>query len=104
MAKRPEQSEIPMEGPGVSPVRYKDLDRLSDQFQDKKEERSLMSEEITKIEQLICDKMQEYGLTKYRYRDQEVIYKPGKIHIKIKTVKAEGAEANGVDDSEDVPT
>lgn len=84
-----------MEGPGVSPVRYKDLDRLSDQFQDKKEERSEMSEEITKLEQRICDKMQEYNLTKYRYRDQEVIYKPGKIHIKIKTVKAEGATANG---------
>lgn len=101
---RPKQEEIPMEGPGVSVPRYKDIDRLADQYHDKLEERSTISEEITKLEGKLADKMNEYQLQKYRYRDQEVILKPGKTHVKVKAVKAEGAEANGADDSEDVPT
>lgn len=95
MAKRPEQSEMPIEGPGVSPVRYKDIDRLADQYHDKLEERSTISEEITKLEGKLADKMNEYQIMKYRYRDQEVILKPGKTHVKVKAVKAEGVTANG---------
>lgn len=39
--------------------------------------------------------MATLGLTKYRFSDQEMILKPGKTHVKVKTVKVEGVEGNG---------
>jgi len=97
---RAKQEEMPIEGPGVSLPRFKDIDRLADQFHDKLEERATISEEITKIEGRLIDKMKEHELTHYRYRDQEVIYKPGKVHVKVKAVKAQAAATEITDDSE----
>lgn len=88
---KPVQSEIPIEGPGVSVPRFKDIDRLADQYREKLEESATIAGEKTKLEKRLIDAMQEHGLTKYKYRDQEVIYKPGIVHVKIKAVKAEGS-------------
>lgn len=46
----PKIQELPgVEGPGVSPLKIKELDRLGDKMNDKLEERGKLSGEITKI-------------------------------------------------------
>ena len=87
-----------MEGPGVALPKHKDLDRLGDKYKTLLEQRAETSTEITKVEGRIADAMSEKGLTRYVYSDQEMILKPGKTHIRIKTIKAEGVEANGESD------
>lgn len=81
-----------MEGPGVSLPKHPDIDRLADKLDGLLEDRSEISTKITDAEGRLIEKMEEHGLQKYRYRDKEVIYKPGKKHAKVKCVKAEGAE------------
>ena len=83
------------QGPGVAPERHKDIDRLADKFCELLEERSGLSESIGKTEDAIKEKMKEKGLTRYQYRDQEVVYKPGIDHIKVKTVKVKAGEGDG---------
>lgn len=83
---------MPIEGPGISPVKYKDIDRLGDKFIDVRDKKAELATELGKIEERIAEKMTEHGITKYRFADQEVILKPGKTHVKIKTVKSEGVD------------
>ena len=89
---RPKQSEMPIEGPGVSTPRFKDLDRLADQFIEIRDSKAELAAELGTIEVKIAEKMVEHGLSRYKFSDQEVILKPGKQHIKIKTVKVESGE------------
>lgn len=91
---RPKQSELPVEGPGVSVPRVAAIDRLADELDELLDDRSSISEKVTKIEGKLIEKMEEHGLKKYKYRDREVIYKPGKIHVKIKAVKAAGKDGD----------
>lgn len=87
-----DQTEMPIEGKGVSPVKDKKLDKLCDDFLDKIDTRATLSEEITATETKILDRMEELKVTVHRFRDQLARIKPGKAHVKIKTVKA---DANG---------
>ncbi len=81
-----------MEGEGVAPVKDKKLDKLCDEFLDGIDSRAKLSEEITATETKILDRMEELGVSVHRFRDQIAKIKPGKPHIKIKSVKA---AANG---------
>lgn len=83
-----------MQGEGVAPLRYKDIDRLADKFIEVRDSKAELAKELTKIEGRIAEAMEEHGITKYTFSDQEVILKTGKTHVKIKTVKAEGVESN----------
>lgn len=87
-----------MEGAGVAPLRYKDIDRLADKFIEVRDQKAELAAELGKIEGRIADAMVEHGITKYTFSDQEVILKPGKTHVKIKTVKAEGVEIDPDDE------
>jgi hypothetical protein len=90
MAKaKVEQTEIPMEGPGVAPVKDKKLDKLCDMFIDLRDGRAKLAEELGATEVKILDRMTELGITVHRFGDQIAKIKPGKNHIKIKTVKAD---------------
>lgn len=91
MAKRPKQEEIPMKGPGVAPVKDKKLDALADKFVEMRDEKSKLAEEMTNIEANIVARMQEIKCESYRYADREVKITKGKVHVKVKTVKNEGA-------------
>ena len=90
---RAKQEEMPIEGPGVSVPRYRDIDRLADEFHELLTERAEISEKIGTVEKKILEKMVEKGLTSYKYRDQQVVFKVGKNHIKIKTIKADTDKA-----------
>lgn len=95
----PKIQELPgVEGPGVSPLKIKELDRLGDKMNDLLEERSKLSGNVTKLEGQMAEIMQERGITKYHWSDKVMEIKTGKIHIKVKTVRAEGVES---DDSEE---
>ena len=83
-----------MEGPGVGQPKYKDLDKLADQYVDVRDEKAALATKLGKIEGQIVDKMIEKGIRTYRFSDQEVTIKPGTTHIKIKTVKVDTA-SNG---------
>lgn len=101
---RPKQDEMPISGPGVDVPRHKDIDRLADKFVDLLDERSTLSTEIGQTEAKLKEKLKEKGLTKYRYRDQEVVYKPGKDHVKIKTIKADSTGNGQAELGEEPPT
>ncbi len=96
---RPKQEELSgVEGPGISPVKIKELDRLADRFIEKRDAKADLASDITKIEGQMAEIMEEHGISKYKFSDQEVVLKKGKVHIKVKSVKVEGAAANGDED------
>lgn len=82
-----------MEGKGVAPVKDKKLDALADDFIEKRDKKAKLAEEMTAIESKIIDRMKEIDAELYRYADREVRIEQGKAHVRIKTVKNEGAEA-----------
>ena len=87
---KPEQTDALEEGgPGVGVQKDKKLDALADKFSELVEERAGVSENITKVEGQIIDRMKEIGVKVYKYADRVVKIKDGKAHVKIKTVKAE---------------
>lgn len=92
---RIKQTEIPMEGEGVAPVKYKDLDRLGDKFIEIRDEKAELATALGKVEASIIEKMIEKGIAKYRFGDQEITVKPGKEHVKVKTVKVDGEASEG---------
>src|SRR5437899_1708974 len=90
---RPRQEDLAgVEGPGVSPARYKDIDRLADKFIETRDEKADLAGKLTKIEGQIAELMVDHQITKYTFSDQEVILKPGKTHVKVRTIKTEGAD------------
>jgi hypothetical protein len=97
---RPEPGELGLKGQGVEAVVHKDINRLADKFEDLLTQRASLSEQIGDTETALMEKMKEKGLEKYRYRDQMVTFKPGKDHIKIKTVKADSGKSNGAVETE----
>lgn len=94
---------MPIEGPGISVPKIASIDRLADELEEVLDEKSSLAEKVTKIEGKIIEKMEEHGLKKYRYRDREVIYKPGKIHVKLKSVKAAGKDGDASSSGADEP-
>lgn len=98
------QEDLPaMEGPGVAPPKFKDLDRLGDKFIDVRDQKAALAEKLGDIEKQIAEKMVEHGMGRYKFSDQEIILKPGKTHIKIKTVKAVADDGPGEVDPDDEP-
>ncbi len=78
-----------MEGKGVAQVSDKKLDALGDKFIEVRDEKAALAERLGETEQEILARMNELGVTVYKFADQVCTVKPGKNHIKIKTVKAE---------------
>lgn len=93
MAKNSEQLDaLENEGAGVGKVKDKVLDRLADEYTETRDAKADLAETMTKIEGKIIDRMIEKQIQVYRYADKQVTVKQGKAHVKIKTVKNEGAE------------
>lgn len=90
---RPKQTEIPMEGPGVTKPQYKELDKLGDAFIDVDDQIEELKTELSGIEQRLILKMREYNLGKYRFGDYEITLKEGAIHAKVKEVKVKDGKA-----------
>jgi hypothetical protein len=92
---RPRATDLPgIEGPGVAPVKIKELERLGDKFIEIRDEKAELASKLTKLEAQMAEIMEEHKLTKYQFSDQEIAIKKGKVHIKIKSVKAEGVEVD----------
>ncbi len=88
---RPKAQDLPgVEGPGVSPPKIKELDRLGDKFIEIRDDKADLASKLTKVEAQMAEIMEDQGLTKYQFSDQEMILKRGKVHVKVKTVKVEG--------------
>lgn len=94
---RPKQTELQVEGPGVSPVKYKDLDKLGDEFIEIRDKKAELAEEMTATTAAIVKAMHEHEIDIYRFGDQEIEIVSGKEKIKIKTVTAEGADGQDPD-------
>ena len=91
----PKIQDLPnMTGEGVAPLKIKELDRLGDKMNDLLEERSKLSAQVTKVEGQMADIMNERGILKYHWSDKVMEIKQGKLHVKVKVVKAEGVEDN----------
>lgn len=82
-----------VDGPGVAPVKVKKLDVLGEKFITARDDKALLAEEMTAIEKNMAEVMAENNITRYRFSDQEMFLKPGKTHVKIKTVKSEGSDS-----------
>lgn len=100
MAKKPKQEEIPMEGPGIAPVKDKKLDALCDSFIDTRDSKAKLAEELGETEAKILDRMGELGIKVHKFGDQIATIKEGKNHVKIRTVKAESNGEAEEDDTE----
>lgn len=81
----------------MSPVKIKELDRLGDKFIEIRDDKADLAGKLTKVEAQMAEIMEEHGVTKYQFSDQEIILKRGKVHVKIKSVKAEGVEVNRIE-------
>lgn len=96
---RPKQDDIPgVEGPGVSPPKIKELDRLGDKYVEIRDEKAKLAGKLGDVERKMAEIMVENGISKYQWSDQEIIVKPGKTHVVVKTVKAEGVEVDPDDE------
>jgi len=84
----PKTPDLPaMEGPGVAEVKDKKLEKLADDFCEKRDAKAELAEQMTGVETKILDRMAELGINRFRYADREAIIKPGKNHVRIKVVK-----------------
>lgn len=95
MAKRPKQDEIPLKGTGVEITTDKKLIELGDKFIDQRDEKATLTTELGKTETAILDRMAILGLERFRFGDQLAVLSTGRKHVKIKTVKNEGAPTDG---------
>lgn len=85
---RPKAQDLPgVEGPGVAPVKYKDLEKPGDEFVELRDDKAELATKMTGVQTKIIDKMIEKGITKYRFSDQEIELIDGKRKVKVKTVK-----------------
>ena len=92
---RPKALELPgVEGEGVSLPTDKRLEKLGNDFIECRDAKAAQAETLTKIEAKILDRMNELKITSYRFHDQVMEIKEGRVHIKIKTVKV-GVETDG---------
>lgn len=99
---RPQSQDLPgVEGPGVAPVRYKDIDKLADKFIEIRDEKAVLAGKLGKLETSIAELMVDKGITRYTFSDQEVILKSGRTHVKVVTVKA--VDESSKDDPDDEP-
>ncbi len=78
------------EQPGVGVVKDKRLNSLADSFCDDRDAKAELATKMTATEAKIIERMQELGVTIFRYSDREVRLKAGKNHVKVKTVKVDG--------------
>lgn len=92
MAKEKQLDALADAEPGIGVVKDKKLNALADEFTELRIEKSEMAEKMTAIEGKIIDRMQELKIPAYRYDDRMVTIKFGKTHVKIKTVKVDGAQ------------
>jgi hypothetical protein len=98
MAKAPKQEEMPIEGPGVAPVKDRKLDNLCDSLLEDRDSKAALAEKMTATEAKILDRMAELLITVHRFGDQLATIKVGKNHVKIKTIKTgDDNEAPGED-------
>lgn len=93
--RQSETQDLPaMEGPGVAPVRIKELDRLGDKMTEMLEDRAAISEKVSDTEKKMAEIMAERGITKYKWSDKEMLIKIGATHVKVKTVRNEGVSGD----------
>lgn len=92
MAKLEQTDALEGEGAGVGIKKDKKLDALADKFTDLRDEKATLAEKMTETEGKIIERMQEVGITIYRYADREVRIKPGNPHVKVKTVTVGATE------------
>lgn len=87
---RPKAQDLPgVEGEGVAPIKDKKLEQLGDEFIEIRDKKAELATELTGIETKILDRMREKGIEVFRFGDQEMKLKPGKTHVKVKTIKSE---------------
>lgn len=91
-AKLKPQDLPAMDGPGVAVVKDKKLDALCDEFVEVRDEKAALAEKLGELEAQILDRMVELEITVHKFSDQVATIKPGKNHVKIKTVKTGAAE------------
>src|SRR5262245_4460382 len=87
------QEEIPMEGPGVAPVKIKAIDKIAEEYIEERDKRlAALAAEVTAKTQLIealhfhSDQLQQPdGSLQYRFDDQVITLIPGKEKLKVST-------------------
>lgn len=96
---RPKPQDLPLgNAPGVSLPKVKALETLGYKFIDIRDQKATLAEELGTIEKKMLDLMAEKGIERYRFGDQELNLKPGKNHVKIRTVKTEASDQEPPED------
>ncbi len=95
----PKQHDLPIEGPGIAPVRIKSVDELAEAYIKERDRRVRMTpREVTAKNELI-DELHKHadkigrdaeGVLRYEYDDIVIELRPGK-----ETLKVRAADDNG---------
>ncbi len=94
-AKRKKQTELPIEGPGVAPVKIKELDAAAADYVDVRDRRMSLTEKEIEAKRDLIHLMHKHeeklgrdgdGVLRYKYDDENLVVelKPGDETLKVK--------------------
>ena len=102
-AKRKKQTELPIEGPGVAPVRIKELDDAVLTYVNARDRRMQLTEKEIEAKRDLIHLMHKHeeklgrdgdGVLRYKYEDEDFVaeLKPGDETLKVKKAKEDDLE------------
>jgi hypothetical protein len=94
------QSEIPMEGAGVAPVRIAELDKLADDYVVHRDRRIVQLAKEIEAKRKLIDALHAHddqirtpsGTLVYRYDDSTITLTPGKEKLKVENGDSGGGD------------
>ncbi len=101
MAKRPEQSEIAINGVGVAPIKIPAIDKAARAYVSVRDDRMALTEKEcaakTKLVEVVHANEMAIGRNPkgevvYRFDDLQVVLKGGKENVKVRSVDSPGEE------------
>ena len=94
MAARPKQDDLSgIEGPGVSPIKIKELDRLGDRFIENRDAKADLAKKLTKLEGQMAEIMEENGIARYSSATKKSCSKRARSISKLNPSKSKELKA-----------
>jgi hypothetical protein len=94
---KPKTKEFDLTGPGVAPVRIKELDKLAEEYIEARDERLKLTPIEVAAKTKLIGALHEYankirlpdGSLEYRYDEVVIMLTPGKETLKVKGISSE---------------
>lgn len=90
MPKKKQEDLPAMEGPGVAPQVFKDVEAAADKYIDVRDKRMALTTKEVEARAVLAEKMASHSLNIYRFDDHQVEVIPGKLKVKVKNLGQDG--------------